>query len=165
VRARSASSVSYVMFLSHATMRIVLAEERRGAEHINIAEGLAVLRWLQRLSRCRSSWEARVVVIVDSRVIKGAMDKGRSPSFTINRVIRRVASLALTAGWWLELFFTPSEFNIADLPSRHKQINTGEANTVHQSYLDRLSTIRDLGTSRQRGPPLRLLGRQVHQPY
>jgi len=144
-------------------MRVVLKERRRDAAHINVAEGRAVLRWLQRVVRTKEAWDHKLVIVVDSRVVKGAFDKGRSPSWSINRIIQQVASLALVAGLWLEILYTPSEFNVGDLPSRHRVVNQGERRELRDDFFDRLGLIRDLGTPRQRGPPLRGLASVVHR--
>ena len=162
VRSRTTRSKSWVMFLSHTTMKIVLSEPRQDSSHINVAEGMAVLRWLQRACRSGRCWQAKLTIIVDSKVVKGALDKGRSPSVFLNRVVRHIASIALTAGLWLEILYTPSEFNIGDLPSRHKKIGHGEKRSLHAAFFDRLSLIHDLGMPRQRWPSLRQLGQVIH---
>ena len=162
VRARTTPSKSWVMFLSHASMKIVLSEPRHDSNHINVAEGMAVLRWLQRLCRSGCCWQSKLTIIVDSKVVKGALDKGRSPSIALNRVIRHIASIALAAGLWLDIFYTPSEFNIGDLPSRHKKIGQGEKRTLRTAFFDRLGLIHDLGLPRQRGPSLKRLGQVIH---
>ena len=57
-------------------------------------------------------------MLLDSRVVIGAVAKGRSSSTRLNRVIKQIAALCFVGGLVLHLVFIPTEHNPADHPSR-----------------------------------------------
>ena len=61
-------------------------------------------------------------VLVDSRVVVGAIAKGRSGSFPLNRLLKKVAALCLAGGLVLRVVYIPTEHNPADYPSRNERI-------------------------------------------
>ena len=83
VRARTKGSRSWVMLIPRDSMKIVLQERRSDAAHINVAEGRAVIRWLQRAVRDPAAWRTKLFIVVDSRVAWGAFTKGRSSSWAV----------------------------------------------------------------------------------
>ena len=87
-------------------------------DHINIRECKALLFYLRWLLRARARHRHRVVVLVDSKVVVGAVCKGRSGSPALNAWVRRIHCLAFAGGIRLSLIFIPSEHNPSDFPSR-----------------------------------------------
>ena len=64
-------------------------------EHINVLELRALILGLEwQLSRPRS-WGARLLFWADSSVVVGAVRKGRSSSFALLALLRRLAALSL----------------------------------------------------------------------
>ena len=157
VRPRAAGTRSWVLILSRHSMRAALREPRKDTAHINIAEARAVLRWVQIITRSASARGCKLVVVVDSKVVRGALNKGRSPSWSLNRVLQQIDAVALACGVWLEVLYTPSEFNVGDLPSRDQLIFDSGKHHLTRDFHEHLGLIRDLGTPRARGPPLRRL--------
>jgi len=154
VRSRTKGSRSWILLVPRSGMRVVLKEQRSDGDHINVAESRAVIRWLQRVVRDPTSWGGKLFVLVDSRATLGAFSKGRSSSWSVNRILQQALSLCLPARISLHLAYTPSEFNIGDLPSRGRTILQGSRRTWNARAFDRMGIIHDLGTHRQRGPPL-----------
>ena len=94
----------------------------RFANHINVLEAQAVLLWLKRIVKQNISGK-RILVLIDSAVVKGAVTKGRSSSVILNRVIRQMAGLALSYGLFLEVVWLPTWANPSDAPSRHTALS------------------------------------------
>ena len=88
--------------------------------HINVLEGEAFVLFLKWLLRSTKHHSTRVVVLLDSAVFLGAAAKGRSSS-QLNRLLRKVASLAMAGNLQLHFIFVPCSENPADLPSRGKK--------------------------------------------
>lgn len=93
----------------------------RHVQHINELEGQACLLGVQHLLRSRRFWGRRVVFVSDSRVMVGALRKGRSSSWGINRVCRRVAALQLATGILPAWLWCPTDVNPSDKPSRRSR--------------------------------------------
>ena len=62
--------------------------------------------------------DAAWFLLIDSKVVVGAMAKGRSGSPQLNGFLRRVAALCFSGGLSLSVVYIPTEFNPADFPSR-----------------------------------------------
>ena len=60
----------------------------------------------------------RVIVVVDSGVVKGAVRKFRSSSEGLNFVLRQLAGYCLGADLYLEILWVPTWANLGDAPSR-----------------------------------------------
>ena len=88
----------------------------RKHSHINILEEAALLRLVNRLGRRRVP--SRIVVLVDSHVVRGATSKGRTSSKALSSVLRRVSAGSVAYGLYLVLPFCPTRLNPADDPSR-----------------------------------------------
>ena len=84
--------------------------------HINLLELSAVVRLASRLVREGKS--LRVVVLVDSNVIKCAASKGRSASKALCKMLCRLAALCIVGGLYLVFGFIPTRLNPADDPTR-----------------------------------------------
>ena len=61
----------------------------------------------------------RILCCVDSRVVLGAVTKGRSSSRKLNHVLRKLAYECLASSLTVDLLWVPSWANPADAPSRH----------------------------------------------
>jgi len=90
----------------------------RGGSHVNVLEGEALVLYLEWFLRASSRHGSRLVALLDSRVVIGAVAKGRSSSRQMNRICRRVAALVLGGSLQLFTVFVPTRQNPADAPSR-----------------------------------------------
>jgi hypothetical protein len=107
--------------LSLSDFHVVLCLKVVDDEHINLREGRAFIAYLRWILRAWSRHGHRVVVLVDSKVWLGAAAKGRSSSWSLNCLLRRVAALVMAAGLQLHLIFVPSAHNPSDPPSRGRR--------------------------------------------
>jgi len=104
------------------SFKIIIKTPRPVQEHINIEECLAVVATLRWCLRKAAHFGSRIVVAVDSLSTLGAIAKGRSSSPRLNAQVRKVAALCLVGQLQLHLIYTPSEWNVADHPSRGKPL-------------------------------------------
>jgi len=74
------------------------------------------------LSRASTSWDQKVLVLVDSLVALGAVRKMRSSSISLLRQLLPIGMAALTLGVRLEPRWIRSRFNPADGPSRGQPV-------------------------------------------
>ena len=77
------------------------------------------VEWLARSPQKHSS---RVVLLIDSKAILGAVCKGRTSARSIRTQIRHICAIALAADLSLYCIYIPSEHNPADAPSRGRSI-------------------------------------------
>eukprot|EP00435_Cladocopium_sp_Y103_P013731 s39_g3.t1 len=84
--------------------------------HINVLELSAVVRLVDRL--VKKGKASRVVVLVDSNVVKCAASKGRSSSKALSRLLSRLAALSVIGGIYVVFGFAPTRLNPADDPTR-----------------------------------------------
>ena len=84
--------------------------------HINILELSVVVRLVSRLVAQGKS--LRVVVLVDSNVVRCAASKGRSSSKALSKALNRLAALSVLGGIYLVLGFAPTRLNPSDDPTR-----------------------------------------------
>ena len=89
-----------------------------GGEHINVLELRALITGLRWVLSFPSSIGCRVVLLIDSSVVVGAVSKGRSSSFPLLVLLRRLSALCLAGGLFVQAVWIPSESNPADGPSR-----------------------------------------------
>lgn len=99
-----------------------ISQPWRTHAHINELEGHACILGVQHLLRTAGLWGHRVIFASDSSVMVGALRKGRSSSWPINRVCRRMAALLLATGTYPTWLWCPTDRNPADFPSRRKQV-------------------------------------------
>ena len=92
----------------------------RGQRHINIREIGSVLRLLRR--NLGAHPESRFPVLIDSRVAKGALAKGRSSSRALQPGLKRGAAYQLAGGLFPSYGFAPTRLNPSDDPTRDKDI-------------------------------------------
>ena len=101
--------------------------------HINVLEanaGLAMLRVV-----ASGKQDCRFVGLLDSRVAKGALAKGRSTSLHLQKACRRSAAMQLGFGLYPGWAFAPTRLNVADDPTRKCDVRA----PVRASVLDGLS--------------------------
>ena len=90
-------------------------------QHINIQE----LKALEDEIRRRTSageHDLRVVVCCDSRVVVGAIAKGRSSSRALSMHLRKLCVLCVSFGIQLRVLWVGTKSNPADHPSRNASI-------------------------------------------
>ena len=92
-------------------------------KHINLLELEAVLALLRRLA-CDGVRDARILILVDSRVALGALAKGRSSSRRINFVLKKTCAVCFAYGLYPELIWIPTWANPGDAPSRFKSLRS-----------------------------------------
>ena len=89
--------------------------------HINELEArglLLALRWVLFSGVISVSSCSTLRVFCDSTVVVGAVKKGRSSSFVLLRILRRITAHLLLLGLRLDVSWVPTDDNPADEPSR-----------------------------------------------
>ena len=98
--------------------RVALQGRWKRKEHNNILEGRAGLMCVRRSARSSRNFLSRMLILTDSQVCQGAFSKGRSSSFPLLLLSRRLASLQLglriKVGWR----YINTALNPSDGPSR-----------------------------------------------
>ncbi len=92
----------------------------KGKSHINVLEGLTVVSALKQMAV--EEPDRRSVFLVDSRVVKGALSKGRSSSHALQRVCRKACCWQAVGGLYPGLCFAPTRLNVADDPTRDVEL-------------------------------------------
>ncbi|CAK0838131.1 unnamed protein product [Prorocentrum cordatum] len=87
-------------------------------EPMPILEGRAILYALRHALRNVQNFGRRIAVLGDALVAACAVSKGRSDSRAMLKVTQSVAALCLATGCVLHCRWLPSEWNVADGPSR-----------------------------------------------
>ena len=77
-----------------------------------------MIRYLRWILRAGHRFKHRVVLLIDSKVVLGAITKGRSSSRPLNALIRKAAALCFAGGLVLHCVFISTKHNPADWPSR-----------------------------------------------
>ena len=88
--------------------------------HTNVNEARVFKSWVKSVSR--SSSNVRGTALLDSRVTIGAAAKGRSSSFAISRILQGSLGYVLGSGIYYSLLRCYSEDNVADNPSRDRDV-------------------------------------------
>jgi len=104
--------------LQQSDFKVFLRHRLHDNAHINVKEGRAFLASLRWFLRTEANQDKRVTFLVDSKVWIGAVSKGRSSSYDLNRLLRQVAALCMVGGITLHVVFIPTKWNPADAPSR-----------------------------------------------
>ena len=88
----------------------------------------------------------RVIVSVDSGVVKGAVRKFRSSSRRLNSVLRRRAALCLAANVNVEVLWIPTWANPSDTPSRDYDLDIWlqKLRVIQPAVLERLKASPEL---------------------
>jgi hypothetical protein len=92
--------------------------DRKLQTHINALELYALLSAVRSASR-RGCAGSRLLVLSDSMVVTAAVSKGRSSSFSLLRLLRRLAATLLALDTSLVVRWIPTSVNPADAPSRY----------------------------------------------
>ena len=104
---RAAAAPLALQLVGHFVYTLV-----REGKHINLLESLiSLLRRVAREAVC--GW--RLLVVVDSRVVLGAVSEGRSNSRKINFSVRKPGCLCLAYDIALELIWVPTWANRAEI--------------------------------------------------
>ena len=96
----------------------------RKESHINLLEENSLLRLCSRLAK--GVTPVRATALVDSNVVRCATAKGRSSSRGLASILRRVSSICLGAGLYLNTGFVPTRLNTADDPTRDHDIRASQ---------------------------------------
>ena len=92
----------------------------RGKSHINIKELSSLYKLVVALSKEKQS--TRVTSFVDSFVVSAAASKGRSSSFGLTPILKKLDATVVAAGIYLSIPFIPTRLNAADDPTRNVAI-------------------------------------------
>ena len=87
-------------------------------DNINILEARALLNTVRWKVQRTNFVNSRFLHLLDSQVVLGALNKGRSPSVNLNRVICRISAYIVAASAKAIYAYVPTDTNPADLPSR-----------------------------------------------
>lgn len=132
--------------LVSSNWQLVEAWPFKAPHHINILEMAAVLKLVKSLVKKRMS--CRVVVFVDSNVIRCAVNKGRSSSHALSSMLKQLGALAVGGGIYLFLVFSPTRLNPADDPTRGRELRSPQVGLDLQFWrpneLQRLSSVSHL---------------------
>ena len=104
--------------LEKGDFRQLFSVRARKAAHVNLMEGTAVLLYLEWLLRSTQRHGRRVVILNDSKVMIGALEKGRSSARRINAICRRAAALMLAGNLNTLFVYIHTSENPGDGPSR-----------------------------------------------
>jgi len=90
-------------------------------QQINLQELAALAGEVER--RCRAGLaKARLLMICDSRVVVGAVARGRSSSRVLNSRLRRLSARLLASGVELRVIWISTHFNPSGASSRHQPL-------------------------------------------
>lgn len=91
---------------------------RHTSEHITIKEGRALVLALRRLARSSKHRSRNHVFLLDNLALCFAVHKGRAHAYDMLRIMQQVGSICLAASLGVFPRWIPSEWNVADGPSR-----------------------------------------------
>lgn len=94
----------------------------RQTSHINLQETRALRREVAAMSRDVKNAGSIQICLNDSRVVCGAVSKGRSSSFKLNGILRGMLPFLIFADITLALLWIETDSNPADHPSRGSSI-------------------------------------------
>ena len=118
----------------------------RRPHHINILELSAVVRLASKLVKDKVA--GRLIVFVDSNVVRCAGNKGRSSSKALLVLLKKLGALSVCGGLYINLVFSPTRLNPADDPTRHRPIRPPLCGLSlegwEKQYLAKLSTFSHL---------------------
>ena len=117
--------------------------------HINLLEMSVVERLCTSFASSKRS--QRVVVFVDSNVVKCSVSKGRSSARALQPSLRRIGAISLSLGLYNTLVFSPTRLNPADDPTRCAEIREAISSVITKEWsvddIYRLGTFRNLKRS------------------
>ncbi|CAE7196758.1 unnamed protein product [Symbiodinium sp. CCMP2592] len=94
----------------------------RQTSHINLQEMRALKKELVKLAGDSTNAQCIFLFFNDSRVVCGALGKGRSSSFKLNGIIRTIIPHLMLSGITLGLLWVETASNLADHPSRFRSL-------------------------------------------
>ena len=97
---------------------VVLSVRVLSPNHINLEEARALNKYVRWILRSQARFCRRIVVLLGSKVVIGAVTKGRSSSKPLNAVLQQLAALCFSGGLILHCVFVPTSHNPSDWPSR-----------------------------------------------
>ena len=100
----------------------------RSPQHINLLEAKAALAVVKEVQR--RGGDSKVTVLSDSAVARGAIAKGRSSSRLLRPILMRIASYLLAGGVYVGLMHAPTRLNVADDPSRQKDLRPAHLKSI-----------------------------------
>ena len=106
--------------LLSSSWKVISCWEFKAPHHINILELAVVVRLISKLVQVGA--KCRVVIFVDSNVVKCSVNKGRSSSRALAVLLKKLGALAVGGGIYPILVFSPTRLNPADDPTRQKEI-------------------------------------------
>ena len=115
---RPRSGRSLRLPLRQKDVKPILQKRATKKAHAGALEATALSLGLQLLARDRDLHEKRWAVLVDSKALRAAAQKGRSSAGAFTFPLRRCAALSIACGWLLRFAYLPSESNPSDWPSR-----------------------------------------------
>lgn len=77
----------------YGDFEVIFSVRAQAPGHIILEEAQALLRFVRCVLRSRTRFSRRLVVLLASPVIIGAVVKGRSPSYPLNHLIRQLCAL------------------------------------------------------------------------
>ena len=116
---RMAPAAGVPLLVQRSRWASIVSAPTRREEHINVLELRALIlaiRWF--LSLGRPPDPVRVLSLIDSSVCLFSVNKGRSSSFQLLRLLRALSALLLAGGLFLTTAWVPTHLNPADAPSR-----------------------------------------------
>ena len=96
----------------------LISSKARFSAHSGVLEAWATLLGLRCISRSASRSHSRLAMLVGAKVVVCIVSKGRASSKSLNRIMRKVAALALPLDVHIIFVYIPSEDKPADGPSR-----------------------------------------------
>ena len=102
--------------LSTGTWTVEAAWRWSFPARINILESCAFVTLLKMLAIRGGG--CRFTALLDSRVAKGAISKGRPSAYALSPSLRRAAAIQVAFGLYPSLGFAPTRLNVADDPTR-----------------------------------------------
>ncbi|MBM4022198.1 MAG: hypothetical protein FJ284_08145 [Planctomycetes bacterium] len=88
-------------------------------QHIGLQEFAALSMALRRAAKDTTNWGTRLAMLVDARVVRHALMRGRSSSRALNACLRRLMPHLLCTGLRPLIGWVPTDVNAADDPTRH----------------------------------------------
>lgn len=110
----------WVAVAEYLQFREKFCHQQHRKRHINLLEIEAVLKLEERIAeRCHT---LRLLIGSDSQVAIAALMKGRSASYRVNCILRKSLGIYLGAGLYESFGYLPSLVNVADDPTRKKEV-------------------------------------------
>lgn len=118
----------------------------KAPHRINILELSAVVRLVSKLVKEKIA--GRVIIFVDSNVVRCAGNKGRSSSKALLVLLKKLGALSVCGGSYVTLVYSPTRLNPADDPTRQKELRAPIVGLCLESwerdFIAKLSTVSKL---------------------